>query len=87
MNSRAVDDQPIEHRCRYGTVFSCLRADLAAPISVRVDADNRLPGLVSADFAEFAGWHAVVIRPGLKSFSGYDTLLFNAYRMPELEDR
>ena len=70
----AHNEAPFEHITSDGVGFRCLRCDLSEPIMVN-DIDVSSAKLCKA-VAEMIGYHAVAIRPSLKSFRGYDTVSF-----------
>lgn len=74
-DERPMALHPLEHRSHNGSVFKVAKADL----SVVIDVTNapKDPSLLASDIAEFAGWHAMIIHPELRSgFQGYDCLRF-----------
>lgn len=70
-----LNERPFSHVCHNGTRFDCERCDLRGPIEVRTLGEIDRERL-TADFAEFAGWHGVNIHPYLNGFNGYDCLKF-----------
>lgn len=74
----------IDHMSHYGTHFRCVSSNLSAPILVRNDrAENGALGMHPATFAcevaEFIGWYALEVWPGLigEGFAGFDALSFH----------
>ncbi len=73
--SKFINDKPLEHMCRNGTVFKSERCDLKS--GVRVYSSWELDKLqLAADFAEFGAWHAVNYWNQLNGFSGYDNIIY-----------
>lgn len=83
MDRLPLNERPLEHRARNGTVFTASRCDLLGGVTANVPKGLK-PEQLAADSAEFGAWHGMCIWPDLRChFSGYDTIRFT---IVELED-
>jgi len=69
-----INENPFEHTCRNGTVFTAKRCDFLGGVAFRDESANE--ALFLQDLSEMIGFHACNIHPRLNGFQGYDCVNF-----------
>lgn len=80
-----LNDKPFAHRSKNGTTFEADRCDLKGGVTV-TKTKGATEQATCADFAEFAAYHALVIRERINGFHGYDAVCYTFSETAELGD-
>jgi len=65
----------IFYSSQHGTEFNSSRGNLSLGVKVTSKFKITKEDMMS-DFAEFAAWHAIMVRPHLNGFNGYDAVRY-----------
>jgi len=72
------NQSPIDHRSNYGTMFKAIASLKCGVLVIPSERTMLNAADLAADCGEFGAWHALVVRPELRGFPGYDNV---EYRM------